>query len=52
MIFNEDYTTIIEGQAERNLDDGNKDIKKYNYRNEKKGNRGMDWWYVVDYLVR
>ena len=52
MIFNEDYTTIIEGQVERNLDDGNKDIKKYNYRNEKKGNRGMDWWYVVDYLVR
>ena len=50
IIFNKDFTKILAGQEESLYDDGSKSIRKYNYKNEEVGQRGDDFYYLIDYM--
>ena len=47
MTFNEDYSMIHKGKLEVTYQDGNIVEQNYNYRDEVRGEREKNWWYVA-----
>ena len=47
MTFNEDYSMIHKGKVKATYQDGNIVEQNYNYRDEVRGEREKNWWYVA-----
>ena len=47
MTFDADYSMMSKGKIEKINQQGNKVVRYYNYRNEDRGERKNNWWYVA-----